>query len=36
LQTLHNELNLLVNLCGNSEGGCPIIEGLEDEFIHKP
>jgi len=29
LQTLRNELKLLVSLCGNSEGGCPIIDGLE-------
>jgi MerR family transcriptional regulator, copper efflux regulator len=31
LQTLRNELQLLVNLCAGSEGGCPIIEGLEDD-----
>ena len=29
LQTLHNELALLVNLCGASEDGCPIIETLD-------
>ncbi|RLA07421.1 MAG: heavy metal-responsive transcriptional regulator [Gammaproteobacteria bacterium] len=31
LQTLHNELQLLVNLCPGSEDGCPIIDGLEDD-----
>lgn len=29
LQTLRNELELLVNLCVSSKDGCPIIEGLE-------
>ncbi len=32
LQTLQNELQLLVNLCAGSKDGCPIIEGLEDEL----
>ena len=31
LTTLRNELTLLVNLCASSEGGCPIIEGIEQE-----
>ena len=31
LTTLRNELTLLVNLCAGSEGGCPIIEGIEQE-----
>ena len=31
LTTLRNELTLLVNLCAGSEGGCPIIEGIERE-----
>jgi MerR family transcriptional regulator, copper efflux regulator len=31
LQTLRNELKLLVDLCAGSEDGCPIIEGLEDD-----
>lgn len=31
LQTLRNELQLLVNLCAGSEDGCPIIEGLEGD-----
>ncbi|WP_339673833.1 heavy metal-responsive transcriptional regulator [Dasania marina] len=31
LQTLRNELQLLVNLCAGSEDGCPIIDGLEDD-----
>lgn len=30
LNTLRNELTLLVNLCTASEDGCPIIEGIED------
>ncbi len=30
LQTLRNELQLLVNLCTGSKDGCPIIEGLDD------
>jgi len=29
LKTLHNELTLLVNLCGASKDGCPIIETLD-------
>jgi MerR family copper efflux transcriptional regulator len=29
LTTLRNELTLLVNLCGASENGCPIIESME-------
>jgi len=29
LTTLRDELQLLLNLCRGSEGGCPIIEGLE-------
>ena len=31
LITLRNELTLLVNLCSGSEGGCPIIEGIEQD-----
>ena len=31
LQSLRNELQLLVNLCAGSKDGCPIIEGLEDD-----
>ena len=31
LKTLRNELSLLINLCANSEDGCPIIEGLDDD-----
>ena len=31
LQTLRNELQLLVNLCAGSQDVCPIIEGLEDD-----
>ena len=31
LQTLKNELQLLVNLCTGSKDGCPIIDGLEDD-----
>jgi len=31
LTTLKNELTLLLNLCRNSEGGCPIIEGIDSE-----
>jgi len=30
LQSLRNELQLLVSLCASSEDGCPIIEGLEE------
>ncbi len=29
LETLRKELTLLVHLCRGSDGGCPIIEGLE-------
>jgi len=29
LTTLHNELQLLLNLCFGSEDGCPIIEGID-------
>ncbi len=29
LNTLHNELTLLVNLCTGSKDGCPIIEDIE-------
>ena len=29
LNTLHNELSLLLNLCMGSEDGCPIIEDLD-------
>lgn len=32
LQSLRNELQLLVSLCTDSEDGCPIIEGLEEEI----
>jgi DNA-binding transcriptional MerR regulator len=31
LETLKNELTLLLNLCGCSEAGCPIIEHLDDD-----
>lgn len=31
LSTLHNELQLLLNLCRGSKDGCPIIEGLNEE-----
>lgn len=31
LNTLRNELTLLLNLCRSSEDGCPIIEGLDDK-----
>lgn len=31
LETLRNELTLLVNLCRGAEDGCPIIEDLEGE-----
>ncbi|MDH5444347.1 MAG: heavy metal-responsive transcriptional regulator [Gammaproteobacteria bacterium] len=30
LNTLRNELQLLLNLCQASENGCPIIENLDD------
>ncbi|MCZ0866814.1 MerR family DNA-binding protein [Dasania sp. GY-19] len=29
LTTLRNELRLLTNLCGASEQGCPILDGLD-------
>ncbi len=32
LETLRKELTLLLNLCGCSEDGCPIIEGMEQEL----
>ena len=31
LHSLQNELTLLINLCSQSEGGCPIIDGLENK-----
>ncbi len=31
LEILRNELTLLVNLCGGTEGGCPIIEDMESD-----
>ena len=31
LKTLRNELSQLINLCSNSDDGCPIIEGLDDD-----
>jgi len=31
LQTLRNELRLLLNLCSASEDGCPIIESIDNE-----
>ncbi len=31
LNTLHNELTLLLNLCMGSEEGCPIIEDLDNK-----
>ncbi len=31
LQFLRNELQLLLNLCTASEGGCPIIESIDQE-----
>jgi len=30
IQTLRNELQLLVNLCGGSEKGCPIIQSIDE------
>jgi Cu(I)-responsive transcriptional regulator len=30
LNTMRNELTLLINLCAGSRDGCPIIEGIED------
>jgi len=35
LTILHNELTLLVNLCGASENGCPIIESLDKPVRRK-
>jgi len=32
LQTLHGELTLLVNLCGSSDLGCPIIENIDEKI----
>jgi len=29
LSTLRNELQLLMNLCKDTQGGCPIIEGID-------
>ncbi len=34
LNTLRNELTLLVNLCTGSEGGCPIIDGIDQPKKH--
>jgi len=31
LNTLHNELTLLVNLCTGSKDGCPIIENIDKD-----
>ncbi len=31
LSTLHNELQLLLNLCRGSKHGCPIIEGIDNK-----
>jgi len=31
LQVLHNELQLLMNLCSASKDGCPIIESIDNE-----
>jgi len=31
LQSLRNELQLLINLCAAGDDGCPIITGLEDD-----
>lgn len=33
LQTLRNELKLLINLCSGSREGCPIIESLDDNSV---
>jgi MerR family copper efflux transcriptional regulator len=35
LQTLQGELRLLINLCNQSDSGCPIIDGIEAENPHK-
>jgi len=35
LNTLRNELTLLVNLCTGSEDGCPIIDGINQPEKHK-
>ncbi len=32
LQFLRNELQLLLNLCTASEDGCPIIEGIDEDY----
>lgn len=34
LSSLRNELKLLLNLCRNSEGDCPIIDGIEAVETH--
>lgn len=31
LNTLRNELTLLLNLCRGADDGCPIIEGIDEE-----
>ena len=31
LQSLQVELTLLINLCHQSEGGCPILSGIETD-----
>ncbi len=31
LMTLHNELQLLLNLCRSSEEGCPILENIDNK-----
>ena len=31
LSTLRNEMRLLINLCRGSEGGCPIIEDIDQD-----
>ena len=35
LTTLRNEMTLLVNLCGASDNGCPIIETLDEKKNQK-
>jgi DNA-binding transcriptional MerR regulator len=35
LNTLRNELTLLVNLCTGSEDSCPIIDGIDQPEKHK-
>ncbi|HHH40003.1 MAG TPA: heavy metal-responsive transcriptional regulator [Sedimenticola sp.] len=32
LQTLRNELQLLVNLCRGTDGGCPIVERMDERL----